>query len=144
MADNFCMNKSKNFNIVYGSHSSLIFSVCLYIYIIQIFTKVLSPKLKIVAVFLRDSIKVRKIRWSFWGTPPSPLIRRLQSIINGQGNHTKYHPEELEHNVSFSGPKSTNKSRVYHVYAWRVILSGAHCMLKLVWIVGCQSECVEG
>ncbi len=65
------------------------------------------------------------------------LLRRLQSIIDGEGNHTKYQPEECALSVHTMGPflgkKSRYKGRLYPKYTWGVILSGLHCMSGLLW-----------
>jgi hypothetical protein len=47
-----------------------------------------------------------------------PLPRRLQAIINGQENHTKYHVGSctVHTKVTFSEPKSIDKERVYSKY----------------------------
>ncbi len=59
---------------------------------------------RISVMFLRNLIK--------------PLPRRLQAIINGQENHTKYHVGSctVHTKVTFSEPKSIDKERVYSKY----------------------------
>jgi hypothetical protein len=37
------------------------------------------------------------------------LLKRLQAIIDGLGNHAKYPQRSCTHNGTFSGPKSINK-----------------------------------
>jgi hypothetical protein len=41
------------------------------------------------------------------------LLRRLQAITDGQGNHNKYQPEELNTQRALFWAKSINKRRVY-------------------------------
>jgi hypothetical protein len=44
------------------------------------------------------------------------LLRRLQAIIDGQGNPTKYQPEGLYTLWTLLMPKSINKGGVYPNY----------------------------
>jgi hypothetical protein len=52
----------------------------------------------------------------FLMNPRGSLLRRLQAITNGQGNHAKYPQGSCIHSVPFLGPKYINKKRVYPVF----------------------------
>jgi hypothetical protein len=56
------------------------------------------------------------------------LLRRLQAITDGEGNHMKYQPEEQYIQKPFSGPKLDVQRYIKTKYSCSLNLSNRHSM----------------